>query len=251
MLRHVHVETTMFAPADDVVETRKDLVWLLEAIVQRDQDYLRQRPNTPRLYKSGVRYAVPKQFGGECEEATILRKALGRAANQRDVRQVLEKVQDVFGGEHFCDIGVIRELGEIDCDGLACWRAAELRQAGIPARPYMTHKTRLDGGTTYHALVLWPPFGRNPYPTSEDPSLLLGMAQPQRAADRQEEIRKNVERCEDIRAGAMQNLGAPQRDDLQELLGVLRQAQRPPRPTQPQKGRPERMLERLLIRRAA
>lgn len=237
MLRHVHVETTLFAPADDVGEARKDLLWLLEGLTQRNQHFLRQRPSTPRLYKSGVKYAVPKQFDGECEEVAILKRALGRSAGRSDVRRVLDLVQDVFGGEHFCDIGVILELGEIDCDGLACWRAAELRQAGIQASPYLTHRTRLDGGTTYHALVLWPPFGRNQYPTSEDPSLLLGMAQPQRAADRLEEIRKNQERCEDIRRGA----GHPGLDqELAEVLGLRR--------PMPRRGRPELALEHLLRR---
>ena len=200
MLRHIHVETTMFAPRDDVEQTRKDLCWLMEALTQRNQDYLKQRPNTPRLYKSGVKYAVPQQFAGDCYETKVLRSALGAAADQAEVARVLETVQGALGGEHFCDIGVILELGEIDCDGLACWRAAELRQAGIQARPYMTHRQRPDGGTTYHALVLWPAIGPAcPHVTSEDPSLLLGMGGPARAADRAEEIRKNKERCDILR----------------------------------------------------
>jgi len=207
----------MFSGADDTEQTRKDLMWFLEALTQRNQDYLRQRPNTPRLYKSGVRYAVPKQFDGECEEVSVLKRALGKAARERDVRRVLEKVQAVFGGEHFCDIGVILELGEIDCDGLACFRAAELRQMGIQARPYMTSRERLGGGTTYHALVLWPPFGNVNYVTSEDPSLLLGMGGSERAADRAEEIRKNKERCDIIRKyGVKRNVAA----QMEEALGL-------------------------------
>ncbi len=174
-------------------------MFFLEALTQRNQGYLKARPHTPRLYKSGVRYEIPKQFGGDCEEVAILRKALGKAAWKRDVRKALEKIQGVLGGEHFCDIGVILELGSIDCDGLACYRAAELRQAGIQARPYMTHRERFGGGTTYHALVLWPPFGNVPYVTSEDPSLLLGMGGPERAPERAEENRKNQERCDIIR----------------------------------------------------
>jgi hypothetical protein len=239
MLRNIWVESTMFAPADDVTETRKDLCWWLEALTQRNQDYLKQRPNTPRLYKSGVKYEAPKQFDSECEEVATLRKALGTAARRSDVARVLDKVQGVLGGEHFCDIGVILELGGIDCDGLACWRAAELRQAGIQAQPYLTHRTRLDGGTTYHALVLWPPFGRNPYPTSEDSSLILGMSQPARAADREEELRKNRERCEDIRALGG-DVRRPAEEELAEILGVRRA---------PQKlNRPAMALEHLLRR---
>ena len=115
MLRHVHYESTMFAPRDSVADTRRDLMWLLEGLTQRNQSYLKARPNTPRLYKSGVRYEVPRQVNGDCEEYEILKKALGRSANERSVRKVLDKVQAVFGGEHFCDIGVILELGSIDC----------------------------------------------------------------------------------------------------------------------------------------
>lgn len=224
MLRYILVDTMMFSPADDPRQTEKDLCWWLEALTQRNQDYLRQRPGTPMLYKSGVIWEAPKQFEGECQEVHIMRKALGGASGQRDVRKILDKMQDVFGGEHFCDIGRILELGAIDCDGLACWRAAELRQAGIKASPYMTSRRRLDGGTTYHALVRWPPLGES-HETSEDPSLLLGMHQPQRAGDRAEEIRKNQERCDILsgrRPNAMRMTQANIDDALEEILGIRR-----------------------------
>lgn len=241
MLRHIWVEQTLFSPFSDKGEDETDLLWMLEALTQRNQNYLKQHPRTPRLYKSGVKYAVPAQYGGECKEVAILKQALGGAANKRDVRKVLELIQDVLGGEHFCDIGVILELGEIDCDGLAAFRAAELRQAGIRAKPWMTKRTRPDGGTTYHALVKWPPFGRNQHETSEDPSLLLGMGGPARAKDRQEEIRKNIERCEDIKSG-LGGLGVSPEQQLAEVLGLRRQRQA---------GRPQLALEHLLRRRAA
>src|SRR6185369_1276286 len=228
MLRYILVDSTMFGAADDPAQTEKDLCWWLEALTQRDQDYLRQRPNTPRLYKSGVVWEAPKQFNGDPEEAHILREALGKAANRRDVAKVLDKVSAVFGGEHFCDIGRILELGKIDCDGLACWRAAELRQAGIPARAYMTSRTRPGGGVTYHALVRWPPFGSDQYDTSEDPSLLLGMGGERRSADRAEEFRKNAERCATMRRIRSGGAPAPPADMaefeamLEEVLGLRR-----------------------------
>jgi hypothetical protein len=215
MLRYILVETTMFSSGDDPEETRKDLCWWLEALTQRNQDYLKQRPNTPRLYKSGVRYELPKQYENECEEVGILRAALGKAARQRDVARALDKIQQVLGGEHFCDIGTILKLGAIDCDGLACWRAAELRQAGIHARPFMTHRERFGGGTVYHALVLWPPFGDVSYETTEDPSLLLGMGGASRTAERAEEIRKNAERCDILRKRGVPSSGA-----LENVLGL-------------------------------
>jgi hypothetical protein len=227
MLRHVHFEQTLFSPGDDEKEARTDLLWLIEALCQRNADFLKQNPSTPRLYKSGVFWEAPKQFEGECYEASVLRKALGGKTKDRDVRRVLDSVQAVFGGEHFCDIGVILELGSIDCDGVAAWRVAELRQAGIAARPYLTWRRSLGGGTTYHALVIWPPFGNVPYETSEDPSLLLGMHQPERSADRAEEIRKNAERCEIL---LKYGVRPPAQAQLEDVLG-LRRRQAVARPT--------------------
>lgn len=221
MLRYILVDTTMFGPGDDTEQTQKDLCWWMEALTQRNQDYLRQRPNTPPLYRSGIRYELPRQMGGECDEANVLRKALGRAANSPEVARVLQSVQEVFGGERFCDVGRIIERGSIDCDGLACWRAAELREAGIMAKPFMTKRKRADGGTTYHALVRWPPIPTVPYATTEDPSLLLGMGGPSRAADRAEEIRKNQERY-DILRGALPNDTANLERELEQILGLVR-----------------------------
>lgn len=196
MLRYILYDTTLFGDGEDRAEAERDLMWCLEALVQRNQNYLKHRPSTPKLYKSGVKWSAPKQLSGDVDEVTVLKKALGSAANRGEVARVLEKVQEVLGSEHFCDIGRILDLGEIDCDGLACWRVAELRQQGIQARPFMTSRERPGGGTTYHALVIWPPLGTCNYETSEDPSLLLGMYQPQRKADRDIEIQKNVERCD-------------------------------------------------------
>jgi hypothetical protein len=215
MLRYILVDTTMFGPGDDVEQTQKDLCWWMEALTQRNQDYLAQRPSTPRLYKSGVRYTTPMQFAGECEEVKALRDVLGGDAKK--VEGTLSRLQQVFGGERFRDIGRIIENGGGDCDNLACWRAAELRQAGIKAKPFMTKRRRPDGGVTYHALVLWPPFGDVAYETTEDPSLLLGMGGPARKADRDEEIRKNQERCDILRA----RKNKPNTDDVIKELEAL------------------------------
>jgi len=80
-----------------------------------------------------------------------------------------------------------------NCDNVCAWRAAELRQSGIHAMPYITHRQRQDGGTTYHAIVRWPDG------SSEDPSLLLGMGGPDREMDRAEERRKNAERHDKVK----------------------------------------------------
>ena len=219
MLRWVVFDTTMFADKDDGAGTQKNVMWLLEALTQRNQEYLKQRPNTQRLYRSGVRYMTPQQFAGDVDEVAVLKTALGKMAKQPGVKRALDTVQDVMGGERFRDIGRIIENGGGDCDNLSCWRAAELRQAGIKAAPYMTNRTRLDGGTTYHALVVWPSLrdlvrdgvltedairdrSDIDFQTTEDPSLLLGMGGDRRSFDRSEELRKNQERCDLLRASA-------------------------------------------------
>jgi hypothetical protein len=56
---------------------------------------------------------------------------------------------------------------------MACWRAAELQQIGINARPYIRWRRRPNGSYIYHALVAWPD-GR-----IEDPSIAMGMRGPQ------------------------------------------------------------------------
>jgi len=335
-LRFVLFDLTLFARGDDPKESRKDLGWMLEALTQRDQAYLKEHPDTPLLYQSGVVYERPAQFQGLCPEASVLKNALGPMAADPQVADALETVQAALGGERFRDIGRIIENGQGDClpvetlvetageksrcaigelqagdvirsmtmrdgefttvekvwdrsikptvtlfldsgaklissldhrhmvlverehglsaverraedikvgdalatrcgfggvrvkaiepsaarecvdittstgmfwlpesdvithncDNVATWRAAELRQNGIAASPFITWRQRSDGGTTYHVLVRWPDN------TLEDPSLLLGMSQPERAADRQEEIRKNNERIQMVKDAA-------------------------------------------------
>lgn len=56
-----------------------------------------------------------------------------------------------------------------NCEDLACWRTAELRESGIKAKPFAKWRLKPDGSYAYHALTLLPD-GR-----LEDPSLVLGM----------------------------------------------------------------------------
>ena len=217
MLRFVLFDLSLFANGTSQAEGRKDLGWLLEALTQRDQAYLKDHPNTPLLYKSGVVYERPAQFGGECEEVVALKQALGSRAKEPKLAEILDLIQQVLGGERFRDIGRIIEKGAADCDNVATWRAAELRQAGIKASPYITWKRRLDGGSTYHVLVRWPDN------TLEDPSLLLGMGGESRAKDRQEEIRKNAERVQKALAAAKHPKGSAPSElqaALDEVVGA-------------------------------
>lgn len=158
-LRHILFDLDLFPNESERESSQDKILALLQALTYLNQLYLRDHPETPPIYKSGITYKLPEQFSG-----------------------------DGFGGEHFRDIPRILENGGGDCDNVASWRAAELREMGINARPYITWRKRADGGTTYHVIVLWPDGG------SEDPSLLLGMGGADRADQRAEEVRKLDER---------------------------------------------------------
>ncbi len=71
------------------------LLLLLEALVAHNIAYLRDHPDTPPLFRSGVRYRL-----------------------------------DDPAGERWKDIAEVRATGDGDCKDLAAWRLAELRAWG-------------------------------------------------------------------------------------------------------------------------
>jgi hypothetical protein len=93
---------------------------------------LKQHPNTPSLYDTKAIY-VPER-----------------------------------GTEIWQDIPNVIKAGSGDCEDLACWRVAELKYAGIAARPYIKWRKKKNSWI-YHAVV------RLPNGKIEDPSLALGM----------------------------------------------------------------------------
>ena len=195
MLKHVLFDLRLFDDGDRG-RSQKGLLWLLEALTQWNTIYLQDNPKTPLIYQSGIKYLLPEQFvQAEMPQLVILREAVARAGiTDPKALTALEELGNQCGsGEHFRDVPAILENGGGDCDNLACFRAAELRVHGIAAMPYITWRKRADGGMTYHAIVQWPDG------TSEDPSLILGMGGEARAADRQEELRKNAERKENMK----------------------------------------------------
>lgn len=119
MLPTVLFELSLFGPGDDRGEAETDLGWLLEALTQRNQAYLKDHPDTPHLYRSGVKYIRPAQMLGECDEVRTLRNALGRGANKPEVAEVLRFMQQILGGERFRDIGRIIANGGGDCFPMA------------------------------------------------------------------------------------------------------------------------------------
>lgn len=120
---------------DDPAEgerSRLALTWLMLGLVAVNRDWMLAHPRTPKLYDSSVVY------------------------------------KPEIDTEIWQDIPTTLELGDGDCEDLACYRAGELQAQGIPAMPYVTWR-RVNGRTIFHALVRWP------NGLIEDPSLALGM----------------------------------------------------------------------------
>ncbi len=108
---------------------------LLESLVRINQIYLNTH-SVPKIYESGVRYKnEPEEFA--CEE--------------------------------FASIPAILVRGWGDCDDLAPWRVAELRQAGEKAKIRVQWKRMSNGLKMFHIVV------RRGDGRVEDPSDLLGM----------------------------------------------------------------------------
>ena len=131
-MREIVFETDFFT-GDNHNRSLKGTLFLMEALVTLNKLYLKEHPECPNLYEFGVIY-VP-EFGTE---------------NWQTIPRCLK---NKYG----------------DCEDLACWRIAELRErAKIKARPVI--KSRMVGRQfRMHALVGWP------NGQIEDPSRALGM----------------------------------------------------------------------------
>jgi hypothetical protein len=166
--------------------------------------YLKQNPNTPPLYESGVLYTPPDQADGRPPlNRGKLRKFLAIVRDMGiDPETALMIVRMLKGIEIFLGIPETYRRGKGDCNELVPIRIAELWRAGIAASPYLTWEHNERGGISYHCIVQWPDG------SAEDPSLILGMGGKDRAADRAEEIRKNAERWSTYMAAAQQLIHA-------------------------------------------
>jgi hypothetical protein len=87
---------------------------LLDCLTRIDQAYLLDHPRTPSLHGSGVVY--------------------GRTEVWDAIPAIIDRT---YG----------------DCKSLTAWRVAELRRAGIQARPVFRFNPRRDGANDYHILV--------------------------------------------------------------------------------------------------
>lgn len=169
----VIIQGHFFEKNEDIRRTRRCLLYLLEALVQMDWEWLKHHPSTPLLYESGVEYiSDPFNVDHPAQELQMMQE-LSPGAPQRDRKLELWSM-----------IPNIIEQGGSDCKNLAAWRCAELRKRNIPCRPYMKWKRVPQGYTLYHVLVEYrnPDTGRYPFPGErvdeelmEDPSKILGM----------------------------------------------------------------------------
>lgn len=124
---------------------------LLDCMVKINVQYLREHPNTPPLYKSGVRY--------------------GRTVIWEPIPALYLPNKQRWFGRFWTPFGASggRKIG--DCKSLATARIAELIVAGRKARPEFRFLDRPDksGYLDFHILL----FTDNGY--EEDPSRILGM----------------------------------------------------------------------------
>lgn len=118
---------------------------ILEALVTVDQIYLRSH-KVPPLYRSGVRY----------QNEPVNTAHLGGVDRTHRI-------------EEFAAIPAVIERGWGDCDDLAPWRVAELREHGERAKIRVYWKRQSNGHRLYHVVV------RRADGTIEDPSAKLGM----------------------------------------------------------------------------
>lgn len=92
---------------------------MLDLLVQLNVDYLREHPQTPPLYKSGVRYR-----------------------------------REPIGEEKWLTIPWVLKFKHGDCEDLATWRAAELQvRVGENARPIWSGRVT-PRGRVYHIQVM-------------------------------------------------------------------------------------------------
>lgn len=118
--------------SDDHKYSHKCLMWLLECLTNCNREFLKIHKDTPPLYKANVVYTRES------------------------------------GTEDWSGIKIGLRTKRMDCEDLACWRVAELREKGEAAKPRVKFKN-VQGFWHYHIQVIRGD-GR-----LEDPSQILGM----------------------------------------------------------------------------
>lgn len=120
-MRQVSFRLRLFASEAERGSSERIMRVLLRALAAANVEYLRTHPDTPPLYRAGVRYQaeqVPREFW----------------------KGIAETLEDREG----------------DCEDLACWRCAELLvRERIAAEPVFRFR-RVGRLSVYHILVRYP-----------------------------------------------------------------------------------------------
>jgi len=121
MMSEIIFEVSLFRDPSDAARSQKCLIHLMWALIEINITFLEKHPQTPLLYKSGVKYFFDRDAPDPWQ----------------DIPSTLAK-------------------GWGDCEDLACWRIAELRHKGkINARPLIRWRKE-NSHNVYHALLRLP-----------------------------------------------------------------------------------------------
>jgi hypothetical protein len=100
---------------------QKSINTLLATLTFCDVAYLRNHPEVPPIYQSGVRYQ-----------------------------------RECGSNDDWQDVPTTLKLKTGDCEDFACWRAAELQARGIAAWPMTLVRRTPSGKIAFHPVVKWP-----------------------------------------------------------------------------------------------
>lgn len=133
MLRHVLFDMELFATEADRETSQKRILFLLQALTNINRLYLRDHPDTPLIYRSGITYKVPAQFEQEDvpEVGTVVKFLKGAGAPSEVMAAMTALSRMCGGGEHFRDIPRIIENGGGDCFPLSQKIIVRSRSTGL------------------------------------------------------------------------------------------------------------------------
>lgn len=120
-MRQVSFRLRLFSSEAERASSERVLRVLLRALAAADVEYLRAHPDTPSIYRAGVRYLA-----------------------ERVPREYWKGIAEILSDGHG------------DCEDLACWRCAELVvRDRIAAEPVFRYR-RVGRLSVYHIVVRYP-----------------------------------------------------------------------------------------------
>jgi hypothetical protein len=194
MMRSLFLDFQLeFVTAADREMSEDVLLRMLGMLAMLNLYQLRKHSDLPSIYSkaAGIKYCPPDQMEGcwvdqsKVKDLAKYLKSIG--ATDTKIAIILRLIS---GTEIFQDALTLHRSKKGDCDRLVATRLAELWRAGIMASPYLIQFPNGTGGITYHAVI------KHIDGSSEDPSAILGMNV--KPGVREEEIRKNIERHDNL-----------------------------------------------------